>query len=186
MRATLHKPLFDLAQRTPATRNAPSSRQAARVPDPTRPAPARPRPLGRLLHSFALRRSDHPIPADPRLLHPRPPLPSPPQSSQPPTPRRIDQDQRAGPRDTDLGRGHGGSQSIPSGLFRRMPAGWSPLAVQAAFPEAAHTDETKRNNLQTLRIHALSRKNMARQPLESRVRPPLATIGGAKTRCDKE
>lgn len=36
---------------------------------------------------------------------------------------------------------------------------------EAAFPEAAHTDETKRTNLQTLRTHALSRKNMARHPL---------------------
>lgn len=43
---------------------------------------------------------------------------------------------------------------------------------EAAFPEAAHTDETKRNNLQTRRIHALSRNNMAwlpgtQQPLSS-------------------
>lgn len=88
MRATLHKPLFDLAQarRQHATRPAAGKQRAS----PTRPDPPQPVPgpsVGFCIPSlFALRRSDHPIPADPRLLHPRPPLPSPPQSSQPPTP----------------------------------------------------------------------------------------------------
>jgi hypothetical protein len=48
-----------------------------------------------------------------------------------------------------------------------------------AFPEAAHTDETKRNNLQTPRIPALSRKKYGQAPFSSlEFWPSLAAIGG--------
>lgn len=195
MRATPHKPLLDLAQarRQHATRPAAGKQRASPTrPDPTRPSPSpAPRSAFAFLRSSPIRSSS--IPADPRLLHPRPPLPPRPQSSQasaPEPPRRIDQDQRAGPRDTDLGRGHGGSQSMPSGLFRRMSAGWSPLAVPAGRkqPFQKQPTPTKQKGPICRRYgHTRSRAKIWPGTLfESRVRPPLATIGGAKTRCDKE
>lgn len=95
MRATLHKPLFDLAQarRQHATRPAAGKQRAS----PTRPDPPQPVPgpsVGFCIPSLFADQIIHSR-RPPRLLHPRPlSLPAPVQSA-PDPPGRIDQDQRA-------------------------------------------------------------------------------------------
>jgi hypothetical protein len=172
MRASSTNPRLTWAKRAGNTQHAQQHLGKQRA-SPTRPDPPPPVPGPSVGFAFLLSppiRTSCPFPQTPACCIHAPLSPAPVhQSSQPPG--GLNQHQRAGPRDTDLGRGAMGDRNpCRVACFEGCQRGgncWRRCQLEsskAAFPEAAHTDETKRNNLQTPRIHALSRKKYGQAP----------------------